>query len=87
MLALDSKTEESDIYRLAREIAAKTGESAADAIPIALEERLERLSGQERKTAQREKVNDILRRVDTLPRDSILKDDEILGYDERGLPR
>ncbi len=79
--------EDRNINKLAKEIAAKTGESASDAIRIALEERLERLSNQQFKTLQREKLNELLRRMDARPRNTDLTDDQILGYDEHGLPR
>jgi len=73
--------------RLAREIAAKTGESLTGAIQRALEERLERLKHQRRSQILRSHLEDILRRVDQLPVLDSRSPDEILGYDEHGLPR
>ena len=75
-----------DVEKLAREIAAKTGESLTGAIHTALRERSERL-----KTAGREQLivtqlEDILRRVDQLPVLDSRAPDEILGYDNHGLP-
>lgn len=72
--------------RLAREVAAKTGESLTGAIQKALEERLERLKQQRRSQILRSHLEDILRRVDQLPVLDSRTPDEILGYDEHGLP-
>ena len=73
--------------RLAREVAAKTGESLTGAIQRALEERLERLKQQRRSQVVLSQLEDILRRVDRLPILDSRTPDEILGYDELGLPR
>jgi antitoxin VapB len=73
--------------RLAREVAAKTGESLTSAIQKALEERLERLNQQRRSQIVTSQLEDILRRVDQLPILDSRTPDEILGYDEHGLPR
>ncbi|HEX4784873.1 MAG TPA: type II toxin-antitoxin system VapB family antitoxin [Candidatus Sulfotelmatobacter sp.] len=73
--------------RLAREVAAKTGESLTGAIQRALEERLERLKQQRRSQILRGHLEDILRRVDQLPTLDSRTPDEILDYDEHGLPR
>ena len=73
--------------RLAREVAAKTGESLTGAIQRALEERLERLKQQRRSQIVLSQLEDILRRVDRLPILDSRTPDEILGYDEQGLPR
>lgn len=76
-----------DVERLAREIAAKTGETLTGAIQKALEERLERLKTERRKQVTLTQLEDILRRVDQLPAVDSRTPDEILGYDEHGLPR
>jgi antitoxin VapB len=73
--------------RLAREIAAKTGESLTTAIQKALEERLGRLRNQRRGHILASQLEEILRRVDQLPILDSRSADEILGYDEHGLPR
>jgi antitoxin VapB len=72
--------------RLAREVAAKTGESLTGAIQKALEERLERLKRQRRSQVLTSQLEDILRRVDQLPILDSRTADEILDYDENGLP-
>jgi antitoxin VapB len=72
---------------LAREIAAKTGESLTGAIQKALEERLERLKNNRRSQILGMQLDDILRRVDGMPDLDSRSPDEIIGYDEDGLPR
>jgi antitoxin VapB len=73
--------------RLAREIAAKTGESLTGAIQKALEERLDRLRKQSRSQILAGQLAETLHRVDQLPVLNSRSPDEILGYDEHGLPR
>jgi antitoxin VapB len=73
--------------RLARTVAKETGESLTQAIEKSLRERLERLRQGRNKRAISESVEDILRRVDNLPVLDTRSADEILGYDENGLPR
>jgi len=73
--------------RLAREIAAKTGESLTGAIQTALQERLERLNRQRQDRNVANQLTEILRRVDRLPVLDPRSPDEIVGYDENGLPR
>ncbi len=84
-MALDIKDEE--IERLAREVAERAGESLTETIRIALQERLQRLSGRQRAATQREKLYEILHRVDAMPRKTDLTEDAILNYDEHGIPR
>ncbi len=84
-MAISIKSIETE--RLAREIVAKTGESLTTAIRRALEERLERLKQQKRSHILSGQLQDILRRVDGLPILDSRPPDEILGYDEQGLPR
>jgi antitoxin VapB len=73
--------------RLVREITAKTGESLTGAIQKALEERLERLNREQRSRNTASQIEEILRRVDQLPVLDSRSPDEIIGYDENGLPR
>jgi len=84
-MALSIKDSETE--RLAREVARETDESLTQAIRQSLRERLERLRRKSRARLRREKLNDILRRVDALPDLDTRPADEILGYDDRGLPR
>jgi antitoxin VapB len=71
---------------LARDIAAKTGESLTGAILTALRERLDRLKNQRRTQVLTSQLDDILRRVDAMPSLDTRPEDEILGYDDDGLP-
>jgi antitoxin VapB len=73
--------------RLVREIAVKTGESLTGAIQTALEERLERLNREQRSRNLMSQLEEILHRVDRLPVLDSRTPDEIVGYDEHGLPR
>lgn len=79
--------EDPETERLARTLAKLTGESITTATKRALEERLRRLRVQDRRASLLEDMAEIRRRWSALP---VLDDrttDEILGYDERGLPR
>jgi antitoxin VapB len=83
-MGISIKNDEAE--RLARELARETGESLTTAIKRALEERLERI---ERRRTPAEKLalaRTILRRVDALPVLDDRSPEEILGYDEYGLP-
>ena len=85
-MALSIRDPETD--RLARELAALTGETMTQAIRTALAERLERKRGQRQEEIKRKRraVMEILEEIWALP---VLDDrpaDEIIGYDEHGLP-
>ncbi len=71
---------------LAREVAAKTGESITAAIQKALEERLDRLKRERKTQTLMVQLEDILHRVDQLPILDPRTPEEIVGYDENGLP-
>lgn len=73
--------------RLAREVAEETGESLTSAIQTALEERLRRLKISRQSHGTTAQIEDLLRRVDALPTLDTRPADEILGYDESGMPR
>lgn len=84
-MALNIKSAETD--RLARELAALTGESITDAVSNALRLRLEQ-ERHERDVLGREQLkaslDDIRRRTSKLPVLDPRSDDEILGYNEFG---
>lgn len=84
VLALSIKHEEAD--RLARELARLTGESLTEVVLKALRERLQRESGRRSAEDFREEVARMQARIARLPRLDARSDDELLGYDERGLP-
>jgi len=73
--------------RLARQVAGETGESITEAIQKSLEERWERLKARRRNRVLTGQIEDLLRRVDALPTLDDRSPDEILGYDEHGMPR
>ena len=85
-MAISIKSTEAD--RLARQVAALTGESLTEAITKALRQRLER----ERR--RRGKHGDIAERLNRIAKDCAALPDvdprspeEIIGYDEFGVPR
>lgn len=73
--------------RLARKVASETGESLTEAIRNALQERWDRLKAQHHSHVLSAQIEDLLRRVDALPTLDSRPEDEILGYDEHGVPR
>jgi antitoxin VapB len=83
-MAINIKDSETDV--LAREVAKRTGETITEAIRMSLQERLQRLAGRYAAPTKRDKLYEILNRVDALPKLDSRTDDEILGYDERGIP-
>jgi antitoxin VapB len=83
-MALSIKDPETD--RLARDLAASTGESLTTAVTVALRERLERVQGAIGATSLAEELTRIAQRAAALPVLDDRPDDAILGYDEHGLP-
>lgn len=83
-MALSVKHPEAD--RLAREVASRTGETLTTAVVIALRERLARLRRRPRRRRLRDELREIARRCAELPTLDDRSADDILGYDDRGLP-
>lgn len=83
-MALSIKHPEAD--RLARELAARTGETLTEAVIEALRERLIREKGRARGPRLSEQMAAIGRRCAALPVLDRRTPDEILGYNEHGLP-
>jgi antitoxin VapB len=79
-MALSIKSERAD--QLARDLAALTGESITDAVVASLEARLE----VERRRRRAPGLGDIVERFAQLPVLDERDPDDILGYDEHGLP-
>ena len=73
--------------RLARELASATGESLTEAIHKALEQRWQQLEVKHRSRILASQLEDLLLRVDAMPTLDSRTEDEILGYDEHGMPR
>ena len=84
-MALSVKDPEAD--RLAREVAARTGETLTTAVVVALRERLARLRGRPRRRRLRDELRDIAQRCAQLPTLDDGSAEEILVYDQQGLPR
>jgi antitoxin VapB len=72
-----------------RKLAARTGETITDAVERAVDERIARLGPAPKKgRINRKKLAEVLAYFDSLPKmNEHLTDDEIIGYDENGLPR
>lgn len=82
-MPLNIKDAETD--RLARELAASTGESITAAVATALRERLERIQGQLRGPDLAAELDAIALRCAALPVLDPRPEAEILGYDADGL--
>lgn len=72
--------------QLARELAKETGETITEVIKRSLQDRLQRVRGRRHARALPEQVEDILQRMDALPALDKRSEDEILGYDQDGIP-
>lgn len=84
-MALSIKHEEAD--RLARALARETGETLTEAVVTALRERLGRVRRPGRSTRVRADIQAIQARVAKLPVLDARSADEILDFDEHGVPR
>ena len=73
--------------KLAREVAAQSGETITQAITRALEERLERMRGRRTAVDTAAEIIKISRRCSQLPNRDTRIPEEILGYDSIGVPR
>jgi antitoxin VapB len=83
-MALNIKDEGAD--RLARELAAETGESITTAVSIAVRERLERLRGAVPRERRRAELSHIVRRSRARQVRDQRSPEEILGYGPDGVP-
>jgi antitoxin VapB len=84
-LAISIKSPEAD--RLARQLAAATGETITVAITIAMRQRLDLVERKRRnKAALLEEIRAISHHCASLPVLDTRSEDEILGYDENGIP-
>lgn len=83
-MALSIKDPETE--KLARTLAERTGESITVATRRAIEDRLRRTGSQARKAALLEDMEAMQRRLDALPVLDHRSPDDIIGYDENGVP-
>jgi antitoxin VapB len=84
-MALNIKNEET--HRLAQELADETGETLTEAVTVAVRERLASLHRKRRRQEVVRSVQEIQEFVQRLPDLDRRAADEILGYDDYGLPR
>ncbi len=85
-MAILIKDQEAD--QMIRTLAERTGESITDAVKEAVRERLQHVPLNENEIAARKrKLTELYAYFDSLPViNQHLTDDEIVGYDENGLP-
>jgi len=83
-MPISIKNEETE--QLARELAKETGQTITEVIKQALQDRLQRVRGRRHAKRLPEEIADILQRMDALPTLDNRPEDEILGYDDYGLP-
>ncbi|WP_454060921.1 type II toxin-antitoxin system VapB family antitoxin [Candidatus Nitrospira salsa] len=84
-MALNIRNPEAE--KLAEAVTALTGETKTQAVTKALEERLETLKRRKSRRSVADKLDEIAKHCATLPiHDTRNPDEEILGYDEHGLP-
>jgi antitoxin VapB len=84
-MALNIRNPETE--RLAAELAKQTGETKTEAVTKALRDRLTRVRRERSKIRLADQLEEIARHVESLPVRDARSPDEILGYDEHGLPR
>ncbi len=84
-MALSIKHPEAE--RLARTLARRTGESITRTVLVALRERLKREEGRRTVPRLKEQLLEIGARCSALPDLDKRSAEEIIGYDEAGLPR
>jgi antitoxin VapB len=84
-MALNIKNEEA--HRLVQALADETGETLTEAVTVAVRERLESLRRRHRRQEVAQSVRDLQEFVRGLPDVDRRSPEEILGYDEFGLPR
>jgi len=83
-MAMNIKNEEA--YRLAQKLAAETGETLTEAVTVAVRERLQSLQRSNRRRDVVASVGEIQEFVRSLPDLDRRSAEEIVGYDEYGLP-
>lgn len=69
-----------------RELAAATGETITEAVTVSAQERLDRLRAHRRGRSLAEELDEIALRCAALSVIDERSEEEILGYDEHGLP-
>ncbi|MGA8215378.1 MAG: type II toxin-antitoxin system VapB family antitoxin [Candidatus Sulfotelmatobacter sp.] len=77
----------SEVERLARALSRLTGEGLTQTILQALRERYQRVRASRKQEQLMEDLTAIARRSASLPKRDRRSPDEIIGYDEHGLPK
>jgi antitoxin VapB len=83
-MALNSRTEQ--LTSWSRELASATGESITTAVTIAVRERLERVRDTAPAALRKQEIMRIARRAASRPVLDRRSAEEIVGYDDDGLP-
>lgn len=83
-MALSIRNAETE--KLASAVAAMTGETKTEAVTKALKERLENLKRRRSRKRLADELDEIARHCASLPAQDKRSDDEIMGYDEKGMP-
>ena len=84
-MALNIRNPEAE--ELAAELASQTGETKTDALIKALRDRLYRVRRERSKRSLADELESIAKHCASLPVLDTRQADEILGYDDHGLPR
>jgi antitoxin VapB len=84
-MALNIRNPEAE--RLAAELTKHTGETKTEAVIKALRDRLARVRRERTKRRLADELEEIAKRYEALPVLDNRSSDEIIGYDENGLPR
>jgi antitoxin VapB len=84
-MALNIKNDET--HRLVQALAEETGETLTEAVTVAVRERLESLQRKRRRREVVQSVREIQEFVQRLPDRDQRSAEEILGYDDYGLPQ
>jgi len=84
-MAMSIKSTEAE--ELARKLAAATGETLTGAIVKALRERLEKIERQQQRLSLADQLDEIALRTAQLPLADGRSPEDIVSYDENGLPR
>jgi antitoxin VapB len=84
-MALNIRNQEAE--KLAEAITAITGETKTQAVTEALRERLNMLKRRKRRLSVADQLDEIAKHCASLPILDTRRAEEILGYDEHGLPQ
>lgn len=84
-MPLNIRNEETE--QLAAALAKLTGETKTEAVTQALRERIERVRRGKTRRRLADELDEIAVHCSALPVRDTRSDDEIMGYDEHGLPR